>query len=305
MQIIRDLDFQLNNTAVCIGKFDGIHRGHRLLLEEAKKSGLTIVMFTFATDGGVLYGEQEKIQLAARLGVNVFLAIPFDRRFQEQTAEQFVKKILLARCDAKKIIVGDDFRFGYQRSGDIRLLQKMGMEYGFETIVKEKMVAGGDIISSTRIRTLVGQGRMREANALLGTPYRIAGEVQRGRQLGSSVLHTPTANLYPDSSKELPPYGVYAVLAEADGRQFAGVGNLGKKPTIGMEEPVGLEVWLFDYEGNLYGKEITVYLLDFQRPEQKFASMEELKAQIAEDAIQARQTLDRLDSGYLEQSYRY
>lgn len=305
MQIIRDLDFQLNNTAVCIGKFDGIHRGHRLLLEEAKKSGLTIVMFTFATDGGVLYGEQEKIQLAARLGVNVFLAIPFDRRFQEQTAEQFVKKILLARCDAKKIIVGDDFRFGYQRSGDIRLLQKMGMEYGFETIVKEKMVAGGDIISSTRIRTLVGQGRMREANALLGTPYRIAGEVQKGRQLGSSVLHTPTANLYPDSSKELPPYGVYAVLAEADGRQFAGVGNLGKKPTIGMEEPVGLEVWLFDYEGNLYGTEITVYLLDFQRPEQKFASMEELKAQIAEDAIQARQTLDRLDSGYLEQSYRY
>lgn len=305
MQIIRDLDFQLNNTAVCIGKFDGIHRGHRLLLEEAKKSGRTIVMFTFATERGVLYGEQEKIQLAAKLGVDVFLVIPFNRQFKEQPAEEFVKKVLLARCDAKKIIVGDDFRFGYQRSGDIRLLQKMGMKYGFETIVKEKMVAGGDIISSTRIRTLVGQGRMREANALLGTPYRIAGEVQRGRQLGSSVLHTPTANLYPDSSKELPPYGVYAVLAEADGRQFAGVGNLGKKPTIGMEEPVGLEVWLFDYEGNLYGKEITVYLLDFQRPEQKFASMEELKAQIAEDAIQARQTLDRLDSGYLEQSYRY
>lgn len=305
MQIIRDLDFQLNNTAVCIGKFDGIHRGHRLLLEEAKKSGRTIVMFTFATERGVLYGEQEKIQLAAKLGVDVFLVIPFNRQFKEQPAEEFVKKVLLARCDAKKIIVGDDFRFGYQRSGDIRLLQKMGMEYGFETIVKEKMVAGGDIISSTRIRTLVGQGRMREANALLGTPYRIAGEVQRGRQLGSSVLHTPTANLYPDSSKELPPYGVYAVLAEADGRQFAGVGNLGKKPTIGMEEPVGLEVWLFDYEGNLYGKEITVYLLDFQRPEQKFASMEELKTQIAEDAIQARQTLDRLDSGYLEQSYRY
>lgn len=305
MQIIRDLDFQLNNTAVCIGKFDGIHRGHRLLLEEAKKSGRTIVMFTFATERGVLYGEQEKIQLAAKLGVDVFLVIPFNRQFKEQPAEEFVKKVLLAHCDAKKIIVGDDFRFGYQRSGDIRLLQKMGMEYGFETIVKEKMVAGGDIISSTRIRTLVGQGRMREANALLGTPYRIAGEVQRGRQLGSSVLHTPTANLYPDSSKELPPYGVYAVLAEADGRQFAGVGNLGKKPTIGMEEPVGLEVWLFDYEGNLYGKEITVYLLDFQRPEQKFASMEELKAQIAEDAIQARQTLDRLDSGYLEQSYRY
>lgn len=305
MQIIRDLDFQLNNTAVCIGKFDGIHRGHRLLLEEAKKSGRTIVMFTFATERGVLYGEQEKIQLAAKLGVDVFLVIPFNRQFKEQPAEEFVKKVLLARCDAKKIIVGDDFRFGYQRSGDVRLLQKMGTEYGFETIVKEKMVADGDIISSTRIRTLVGQGRMREANALLGTPYRIAGEVQRGRQLGSSVLHTPTANLYPDSSKELPPYGVYAVLAEADGRQFAGVCNLGKKPTIGMEEPVGLEVWLFDYEGNLYGKEITVYLLDFQRPEQKFASMEELKAQIAEDAIQARQTLDRLDSGYLEQSYRY
>lgn len=106
MQIIRDLDFQLNNTAVCIGKFDGIHRGHRLLLEEAEKSGLTIVMFTFAAERGVLYGEQEKIALAARLGVDVFLVIPFDRHFQEQTAEQFVKNILLVRCGAKKLLSG-------------------------------------------------------------------------------------------------------------------------------------------------------------------------------------------------------
>lgn len=305
MEIVRDLNFQLNNTAVCIGKFDGIHRGHRLLLAEAKKDRLTTVMLTFAMGGNVLYEEQEKVQLAEKLGVDVFVVIPFDQRFKEQPAEEFVKKVLVARCNAKRIVIGDDFRFGYQRSGDVRLLQKMGREYGFETIVKEKMVADGDIISSTRIRSLVKQGLLKEANALLGTPYFISGNVQKGRQLGRKKLNTPTANLYPDVVKELPPYGVYAVLAEAEGRQYAGVANLGKKPTVGEEEPVGLEVWLFDYDGDLYEKQITVYLLDFQRSEHKFASLEELKVQIDDDALQARQTLAQLGSGYLEQSYRY
>lgn len=305
MEIVRDLNFQLNNTAVCIGKFDGIHRGHRLLLAEAKKDRFTTVMLTFAMGGNVLYEEHEKVQLAEKLGVDVFVVIPFDQRFKEQPAEEFVKKVLVARCDAKRIVIGDDFRFGYQRSGDVQLLQKMGREYGFETIVKEKMVADGDIISSTRIRSLVKQGLLKEANALLGTPYFISGNVQKGRQLGRKKLNTPTANLYPDAVKELPPYGVYAVLAEAEGRQYAGVANLGKKPTVGEEEPVGLEVWLFDYDGNLYEKQIAVYLLDFQRSERKFASLEELKEQIDEDALQARQTLAQLGSGYLAQSYRY
>lgn len=305
MEIIRDWDFQLNDTAVCIGKFDGIHKGHRLLLAEAFRGGLTKVMFTFAMSrGDVLYGEQEKIQLAERLGVEVFIAIPFDAHFMQQSAEDFVRKVLVERCGVKKVVVGDDFRFGYQRSGDVTLLQKMGKDYGFETVVKEKMVADGDVISSTRIRNLVKDGLMAEANALLGTPYFVAGTVQRGNQLGRQ-MDTPTANVCPEDKKELPPFGVYAVLVETEGRQYAGVGNLGRKPTIGEKESIGLEVWLFDYAGNLYEKEITVYFLDFQREERKFSSLEELKQQIAKDAKQAKKTLAQLDTQFLQQSFRY
>ena len=304
MEKIRNLDFRLNNSAVCIGKFDGIHRGHRLLLAEAKKSGLAAVMFTFAMDQReMLYSEQEKIQLAERLGFDIFIAIPFDEHFMRQSAEDFVRDILLQHCDAGRVVVGEDFRFGHRRSGDAELLLQMGKEYGFETVVRKKMVAGGDVISSTRIRALIREGELEEANSLLGTPYFISGRVQKGNQLGRK-LETPTANISPYAGKDLPPYGVYAALVEVDGRQYEGVANLGKKPTVAEEEPVGLEVWMFDYEGNLYDKEITVYLIAYQREERKFASLEELKQQIAGDARRAKQTLSLLDKGYLARSFR-
>lgn len=305
MEIIRNLNFRLNNSAVCIGKFDGIHRGHRLLLEEAEKGGLTTVMFTFAMDQReMLYSEQEKIQLAERLGFDIFIVVPLDEHFMQQSAEDFVRDILLQRCDAGKVVVGEDFRFGHRRSGDAELLLQMGKKYGFETVVRKKVIAKGDVISSTRIRALIRRGELEEANFLLGTPYFIAGRVQKGNQLGRK-LETPTANICPHEGKDLPPYGVYAVLVEVDGKQYKGVANLGKKPTVAEEEPVGLEVWLFDYEGDLYDKEITVYLMDYQRAERKFASLEELKQQIDGDARQAKQTLSLLDKGYLARSFRY
>ena len=305
MEIIRSLDFRLNNSAVCIGKFDGIHKGHRLLLAEAEKGGFTTVMFTFVMDQREsLYSEREKMQLADRLGFDIFIAIPMDERFMQQSAEDFVQDILLQRCGAKKVVVGEDFRFGHRRSGDAELLLKMGKEYDFETVVRKKMVAGDDVISSTRIRALIRKGELDEANFLLGTPYFIAGRVQRGNQLGRK-METPTANICPHAGKDLPPYGVYAVLVEIEGKQYEGVANLGKKPTVAAKEPVGLEVWLFDYVGDLYDKEITVYLIQYQRAEHKFTSLEELKQQIARDALQARQTLSLLDSGYLVRSFRH
>lgn len=294
MEIIQNLDFQLNNTAVCIGKFDGIHRGHRLLFEEAKKSGYTTVMFTFVMNrNDVIYSEKEKVQLANRLGVDVFIALPFDHDLKNQTAKSFVKELLQKRCGAKKVIVGEDFRFGHERKGDVHLLSELGKEYGFETVIMKKMMDDGDVISSTRIRDLLRKGKLKEANSLLQTPYFIVGDVKKGNQIGRK-MDTPTANICPDEVKELPPYGVYATFVEVDGEQYAGVANLGKKPTISDDEPVGLEVWLFDYEGDLYGKEITVYLLDFQRGERKFDSLEQLKQQIREDAMLAKQTTDAL-----------
>lgn len=302
MEVIHNLEFQWNQTAVCIGKFDGIHRGHRLLLQEAKKEGLTTVMFTFsAGEGSVLYAPHEKRKLAEKLGIDRLVEVPLDDTFCKQTPEEFARDILQKRCGAAKVVVGSDFRFGKNRAGDAAMLTELGHQYGFQVVVLDKLEWDGGIVSSTRIRTLIGMGEMQEANRLLGTPYFISGTVKQGNQLGRK-MQTPTANLSPDIHKVLPPYGVYAVLAEGDEKIYEGVCNLGVKPTIPGENPVGLEVWLFDYEGNLYGKELTVWLLDYLRPERKFDSLMALQTQIQKDTARAREILARPDIESLRQS---
>lgn len=288
MDIITDLNFQLNNTAVCIGKFDGLHRGHRLLFSEAERSGLRTVMITFLfSESCGIYGQEEKIYLAEELGIDVMILIPVTDEFMHMSAEEFIREILVKRCDAKKVIVGADFCFGYQRSGTAEYLQRAGMDYHFSVIVYDKLTRDGEVISSTRIRRLLSEGRMQEANDLLQTPYFIRGTVEHGNQIGGKMM-VPTANIRPAAEKVLPPYGVYSVRVRVGGKEYDGVGNLGVKPTIPGENPVGIEVWLFDYEGDLYGKTLTVYLMNFQRPEQKFPSVEELREQIREDTEGAK-----------------
>ncbi|MCH5252348.1 MAG: bifunctional riboflavin kinase/FAD synthetase [Lachnospiraceae bacterium] len=295
MKIITDLNFQLNNTAVCIGKFDGIHRGHRLLLEKAEQSGLSTVMFTFLfPDIRSIYSKFEKRMLAEKLGVDIFIEIPVNKEFFELQAESFMEDILVKRCGAKNIIVGEDFCFGHQRRGNVRMLEESASRYDFQVFVFEKLKAEGEIISSTRIREKISEGKMSEVNELLGTPYFIYGKVQQGNQIGRTIS-VPTANIVPEPHKVLPPFGVYAILAETDNKQYRGVGNLGIKPTIPGENPVGLEVWLFDYEGDLYGKEITISLMAFQRPEKKFDSVESLKQQIMKDTACAKEILSGPD----------
>lgn len=302
MKVIQDLAFQWKDTAVCIGKFDGIHKGHRLLLDRAVKSGKTTVMFTFSVEEGrVLYTSCEKRKLAEKLGIDELVEVPLDDSFRGQTPEDFAVRILQDCCGAGQVIVGCDFRFGKERSGDTAVLEELGKKYGFQVIVLDKLMLDGDVVSSTRIRTLIGDGKITEANRLLGTPYFISGVVQKGNQLGRT-MQTPTANLYPGTGKVLPPFGVYAVLADVEGVLYPGVSNLGVKPTIPGANPTGLEVWLFDYEGDLYSRELTVYLIDYMRPEQKFASLTELQAQIQKDIVRAREILSRQDSESLRQS---
>lgn len=296
MKMITDLDFQLNNTAVCIGKFDGLHRGHRMLIHEAENSGLTMVMITFVFEKGKsIYSYEEKKILSEELGVDVMIAIPVTEEFIHMTPEAFIEDILVKKCDARKVAVGADFGFGYQRAGNARMLQESGKQYGFAVAVFEKLTQDGEVISSTRIRMLLAEGRVREANLLLETPYFIHGIVEEGNHIGRQ-MSTPTANIRPAAGKELPPFGVYAVRVKMEDKLYEGISNLGVKPTIPGENPVGLEVWLFDYEGNLYGKKLTVFLIEFQRPERKFASVEELKKQIAEDTIRAKEILAQRES---------
>lgn len=295
MKIITNLEFQLDNTAVCIGKFDGIHRGHRLLVREAKNSGLTTVMLTFLfPDVQNIYAREEKRFLAEELGIDILVEIPVTKEFMSMKAKTFTREILAGRCDAKKVVVGSDFCFGYRRAGNVDFLLKEGRKCGFEVFVFEKLKQDGEVISSTRIREEIAQGRMREANALLVAPYFLRGNVEEGNHIGRT-MSVPTANIYPAREKVLPPFGAYAVSVNVEGEPYKGVGNLGVKPTIPGENPVGLEVWLFDYSGNLYGKTLTVSFVEFLRPEKRFDSLEELQNQIRKDTNRAKEILSLQD----------
>jgi len=293
MQIFTDLNFQIKNTAVCIGKFDGLHKGHRLLLQEAKDTGLPVVMITFLfSEFQGIYSYEEKKTLAELLGVDYFVVIPVTEEFMKMEPETFIKNVLVEKCDAKKVVVGADFRFGYKRAGNTEILKEKGKHFGFEVTVYEKLTQDGEIISSTRIRKLLSSGKISEANTLLKTPYFMQGIVESGNQIGRKIS-VPTANIQPAKEKELPPFGVYAVRVQSGNKTYNGVGNLGVKPTIPGENPVGMEVWIFDYDGDLYDKEIIVSLIDFLREERKFANLEELQKQIAKDTTLAKEILSQ------------
>jgi len=239
-----------------------------------------------------IYSYEEKKTLAELLGVDYFVVIPVTEEFMKMEPETFIKNVLVEKCDAKKVVVGADFRFGYKRAGNTEILKEKGKHFGFEVTVYEKLTQDGEIISSTRIRKLLSSGKISEANTLLKTPYFMQGIVESGNQIGRKIS-VPTANIQPAKEKELPPFGVYAVRVQSGNKTYNGVGNLGVKPTIPGENPVGMEVWIFDYDGDLYDKEIIVSLIDFLREERKFANLEELQKQIAKDTTLAKEILSQ------------
>ena len=196
--------------------------------------------------------------------------------------EQFVKEILVDKLDAKVVVIGEDFRFGYKRRGDAQLLKELSSQYGYEVQVFEKVRVDGEIVSSTNIRKAIEDGNMEFAERMLGEPYSLSGEVVHGKKLGRE-LGMPTANVIPDKQKLLPPFGVYASKTLVDGIWYDGITNIGVKPTITEEKVRLAETFLFDYHGDLYGKEIRTNLYHFEREERKFESIDALKAQMEED----------------------
>lgn len=288
MEIIKGLDFKIENSAVSLGKFDGFHRGHRLLLNRIlaqKELHSTVFTFDGILKDKQIYLETEKRMLLERLGVEREVIFPFCEETKIMAPEVFIREILVKRMDAKLICVGEDFHFGRGRLGDVSMLSDGAEKYGYELCVFPKMKEAGEVISSTRIRRELADGRIETANGLLGEPYFVSGEVMHGNALGRTI-GMPTANLLPEEQKLLPVYGVYATRVEVDGQTYAGVTNVGMKPTVGADR-VSVETTLLNFDGNLYGKRITVYFLYFLRPEQKFDSLEELKAQIERDKAEA------------------
>ena len=280
-------EFQIEEqTAVSLGKFDGLHLGHQLLVErilKKKKEGLKSLIFTFDFgDRPVLLLPQEREELLRRRGVDYLLECPFVEEISHMEAEDFVKEILVRRLHARYLAVGTDFHFGHHRKGDYRLLKRMGAEYGFEVEVVEKACWQGEEISSSRIRRELEQGNMELVGQLLGYAYSVTGEVLHGRKIGRT-LGLPTINLLPEERKLLPPNGVYATRTVIAGEIFEGITNIGYKPTVGGETRRGVETYLFDLDRDLYGEILTVRFYGFERPEKKFASLEELKNRIEQD----------------------
>ncbi len=297
--IAGNTDFKYKNTAVTLGKFDGIHLGHRQLLDlviDYKKQGLTSVMFSFLMHPGnlfsdkefeLIYTEEEKVARLGRSGIDVLISYPFTEQTRSMSAEDFIREILVKQLDVKVIVVGTDYGFGYKRQGNVDLLKKYEDTYGYKVIAIDKRRWKNQVISSSAIRDALRAGDLESANAMLGEPYTIRGEVIHGRRIGRTI-GMPTVNQRPSSSKLLPPNGVYASKTLIDGSYHEGVTNIGYKPTVGDEEELGVETFIFDYDKELYGKMIEVELFHYMRPELKFASLEELTQKMREDTILAK-----------------
>ena len=206
----------------------------------------------------------------------------FTKALREMEAEEFIDRILHKVLRAAHIVVGTDFSFGYGKRGNAALLQKMADQYGYTVDVIEKERYLGTVISSTYIKDALAQGDVKLAERLLGFPYEMTGIVRHGKQLGRT-LGFPTMNIEPEKNKILPRFGVYACRVRIDGKWYDAVGNAGIKPTVTDEQRRLLEVYVYGYDGDAYGKEITAQFCEFERPETKFGSVEELKNNVMRD----------------------
>ena len=294
---IEDLSLIRGPHHLALGVFDGVHLGHQEVIGKAlaarDREGGTCGVLTFdpypirvlapgKAPRRLLASLDHKAEILSRMGVDFLLALHFDLERAAQDAEEFVREI--AAAGVKAVAVGEDWRFGQGRKGDVALLRRLGGEIGFQLDALPPVMMEGDRISSTRIRQAIRDGNMEAAARMLGRPYTVEGRIVEGRKLGRQ-LGFPTAKVA-RGEEQFPPDGVWAGRARAATLSLQGVANLGVRPTVGGEERL-LEVHLFDFSDDLYGVTLEVEFVGYLRPEQKFGSLEDLKAQIRRDAEQA------------------
>lgn len=298
--ITNTTDFHIEeDTVISLGKFDGIHRGHELLLEhfsDATKKNLAKVIFTFDVpprqnvsqlEAKVLTTNEEKMHVFEKNGIDYLVECPFTPQIMCMEPEDFIEKIV-RQLHVKCMVVGEDFRFGHKRRGDYRMLQAYQNQYGYEVIVIEKRKEDGRDISSTFVREEIAAGHIEKANRLLGYQYFVTGMVKHGNQIGRT-LGIPTINQIPPKEKLLPPNGVYVTETVIEGKRYKGITNVGCKPTIAGEHPIGVETHLLDFWEDVYEKAVVVEFLSRVRDELQFSSIDALKEQMKRDIAYVRE----------------
>lgn len=301
---VGSLPSPLPRAILSVGNFDGLHLGHRAILEtvisRARHCGGPAVVYTFDPHPrsvlhperapGLLTTLEQKQELLEQAGVDVLIVEPFTREFAQTPPATFVREILHRRIGPLEVYVGYDFHFGHDRQGSMRMLTELGPKLGFSVTIIPEVTVGGADLNSTRIRELLQAGEVEQAAALLGRPYAVRAPVIRGERRGRS-LGFATANLQP--STVLPAAGVYAGRVKRPGDagrrpEHPAVANVGVRPTFGNAGRLLLEVHLIDFEGDLYDRTLEFSFLHHLRPERRFESVDALRAQIARDLQQAR-----------------
>jgi riboflavin kinase/FMN adenylyltransferase len=284
---------------VVLGNFDGLHRGHQQLIalgrQIADANDEELAVFTFypqiqqVFDESFCYllTEEQKLERFQQLGVNMVETVPFSPEIASLLPEDFVRAILVEKLHARHVVVGFNFSFGYKGAGNPELLQQLGAAYGMTVTVMDPCYVEGEVVSSTAIRNYLRAGNVEKANALLGYVYSIEGPVLQGNQIGRTIGF-PTANIGPAERFLLPANGVYAAQTYVDGKAYPGILNVGLRPSIANSVGINIEVHLFDFDADIYGKVIRAELHAFLRDEVKFATLADLKAQLEKDKARTR-----------------
>ncbi len=293
------------NSILTVGTFDGVHLGHRKIIEDLVQrskdvSGVTTLVTFDPHPREILLQQslprlttiEERAAILSSLGLDRMVVLPFTEQFSKLSAKSFVTELLVGSIGFRTIVVGHDHRFGKNRTGNVDLLIALGKQYNFDVGVISPHIVGGSAVSSRRVRSLLQEkGDVALAAQLLGRSYSLTGRVIRGASRGKKLGY-PTANLrLLDPSKVIPSYGVYAVNVQLQGILKGGMMNIGVRPAIKDSEGVHLEVHLFDFDKTIYGQELTVYFLERIRGERDFDSMEKLSDAMRKDEIDCRQIL--------------
>ena len=290
----------INDTVVAMGNFDGVHMGHQEIISRtagaAREAGISSAVFTFSNHPRNLIGKtpfvknilykEEKIRLIEEMGVDYMFDIPFTHAIMHMTPTEYIDELLLGAFHMREAYCGFNYRFGYRAEGDAETLMKQSLEKGFGIHVLEPYEIDGSIVSSTLIRDCIEKGDMEGARRYLGRYYSVGGEVVVGNKLGKTIGF-PTSNLMMDDDMVSPPNGVYVTYCTYNGVRYPSITNVGVKPTIGVYNK-NVETNIFNFNKELYGKQIRVEFIKRTRPEIKFAGLDELKQQITKDCINAR-----------------